>query len=149
MVETTRGLSIGQVAERTGLSVHALRLYEREGLLAGAVRRDSGGRRVYTEADVDWLSYCTRFRASGMPLATIGRFADLVRRGPGTEGERLELLREHQRRVTEQIADLTECLDVIAGKVRAYEEHLAKGTAAELWSTPASRGSQVPASSVK
>jgi hypothetical protein len=27
-------LSIGEVAQRTGLSVHALRFYEREGLLA-------------------------------------------------------------------------------------------------------------------
>ena len=31
MVEITTSLSIGQVAERTGLSVHALRFYEREG----------------------------------------------------------------------------------------------------------------------
>ncbi|HEX3487993.1 MAG TPA: MerR family DNA-binding transcriptional regulator, partial [Streptosporangiaceae bacterium] len=38
-------LSIGQVAGRTGLSVHALRFYEREGLLATPVHRDGGGRR--------------------------------------------------------------------------------------------------------
>ncbi len=36
-------LSIGQVAERTGLSVHALRFYEREGLLADPVQRAAGG----------------------------------------------------------------------------------------------------------
>ncbi|WIX93350.1 MerR family transcriptional regulator [Amycolatopsis sp. DG1A-15b] len=47
------------------MSVHALRLYEREGLLAGPVRRDAGGRRVYTEWDVEWLLYCTKFRAAG------------------------------------------------------------------------------------
>lgn len=29
-------LSIGEVAERTGLSVHTLRFYEREGLLRNA-----------------------------------------------------------------------------------------------------------------
>ena len=33
-------LSIGQVAERTGLTVHALRFYEREGLFATPVHRD-------------------------------------------------------------------------------------------------------------
>ncbi len=42
-------LSIGRAAERTGLSVHALRFYEREGLLATPVYRNQGGRRVYSE----------------------------------------------------------------------------------------------------
>ena len=46
-------LSIGQVAERTGLSVHALRYYEKEGILAHQVHRGPGGRRVYTQQDVD------------------------------------------------------------------------------------------------
>ncbi|AXB42303.1 MerR family transcriptional regulator [Amycolatopsis albispora] len=129
----TAELSIGQVAERTGLSVHALRLYEREGLLAAPVRRDSGGRRVYTAEDVTWLLNCTKFRASGMPLATIRRFAELVRQGPGTEPERLELLRAHQEQVIARIAELTDCLDVIMNKVRVYAEHVAEGTADGLW----------------
>jgi DNA-binding transcriptional MerR regulator len=39
-------LSIGDVAERTGLSVHALRFYEREGLmLSRHVARGTGGHR--------------------------------------------------------------------------------------------------------
>jgi DNA-binding transcriptional MerR regulator len=141
-------LSIGEVARRTGLSVHALRLYEREGLLAGVVRRESNGRRIYTEADVEWLRYCTKFRASGMPLATIRKFAELVRYGPGNEAQRLDLLREHQREVERRITDLTDCLNVIANKVRVYEEHLAKGVAADLW-VPEIRDDHAPASSVK
>src|SRR4051812_7746660 len=111
MTEAT--LSIGQVAERTGMSVHALRLYERQGLLAGEVRRDTAGRRFYTSDDVEWLTNCVKFRASGMPLQTIGRLAELVRDGTGNEAERLELLREHQRRVTEQLDQLRACLDII------------------------------------
>jgi hypothetical protein len=39
MAEGAAKLIIGQVAEQTGLSVHALRFYEREGLLAEPVRR--------------------------------------------------------------------------------------------------------------
>jgi len=45
-------LSIGEVADRTGLSVHALRFYEREGLIANPVRRGPNGHRVYTEQDL-------------------------------------------------------------------------------------------------
>ena len=130
------GLSIGQVAERTGLSVHALRFYEREGLLADAVRRESNGRRVYTEDDVDWLDMCIKFRSSGMPLDTIRKYTELVRQGSGNEPERLALLRSHQDYVTAQIEELTECLNVITHKVTIYQQHLDDGTADCLWGAP-------------
>ncbi|RZU13922.1 DNA-binding transcriptional MerR regulator [Kribbella rubisoli] len=136
-----RGLSIGQVAERTGLSVHALRFYEREGLLADPVRRESNGRRVYTEDDVDWLDMCIKFRSSGMPLDTIRKYTELVRQGPGNEQDRLALLRSHQDHVTSQIQDLTECLNVISHKVGVYEEHLEAGTADCLWVGPSQSSS--------
>ena len=136
MTDTEVELSIGQVAERTGLSVHTLRLYEREGLFASDVRRSSTGRRVYGDWDVEWLANCTKFRASGMPLAVIRRFAEMVREGPGNEAERLTLLREHQGRIAERMAELTACLELINFKVGVYEAHLAQGTADGLWSTP-------------
>jgi DNA-binding transcriptional MerR regulator len=126
-------LTIGQVARRTGLSVHTLRLYEREGLLAGEVTRDGSGRRIYRAWDVEWLANCVKFRASGMPLATISRLARLVREGSGNEAERLELLREHRRRITEQVAQLDECLELINTKVAGYERHLAAGAAGDPW----------------
>src|SRR3954447_20606080 len=107
-------IGIGQVAGRTGLSVHTLRLYEREGLFTTEVRRTATGRRVYGQADLDWLEVCTKLRASGMPLASIRRFAELVRAGPGNEAERLELLRAHRFRVERQVAELNDCLALIA-----------------------------------
>ncbi|MEU4556458.1 DNA-binding transcriptional MerR regulator [Micromonospora violae] len=127
------GLSIGQVAQRTGLSVHTLRLYERAGLLASEVRRDGAGRRVYSAWDVEWLTNCVKFRASGMPLSTISRLAQLVREGSGNEAERLTLLREHQRHITGQLAQLHDCLDLINGKVASYERHLAAGASGDPW----------------
>jgi DNA-binding transcriptional MerR regulator len=130
---TEPGLSIGQVAERTGLSVHALRFYEREGILASPVRRGRGGHRMYTEQDLEWLDICTSLRASGMPLSAIRQYAGLVRQGTGNEKDRLSLLRQHQQQVTAQIAELTRCLDLINYKVRVYEDRLAEGTAAGLW----------------
>ncbi|TQS09213.1 MerR family transcriptional regulator [Microbispora hainanensis] len=124
---------IGEVARRTGLSVHTLRLYERAGLLASEVRRDEAGRRVYSTWDVEWLGNCVKFRASGMPLATISRLARLVREGTGNEAERLEVLREHRRHVITQLARLQDCLDLIDGKVDAYERHLAANGTGEPW----------------
>ncbi|GAB3809983.1 MerR family transcriptional regulator [Micromonospora zhanjiangensis] len=122
MAEPTNSLSIGQVAERTGLSVHALRFYENEGLFVEPVGRGPGGRRVYTEDHVDWLTVCIILRASGMPLPALRRYAELVRTGDGTERERLALLREHQTQVTGQIGKLTQCLDLIKFKIGVYED---------------------------
>jgi DNA-binding transcriptional MerR regulator len=131
MAEVTTGLSIGQVAERTGLSVHALRFYEHEGIFANPVRRGSGGRRVYSQDDVEWLTVCMILRASGMPLPAIRRYADLVREGAGNEEERLTLLREHQEHVTTQIGRLNQCLDLIRFKVGVYEDLLDQSTATD------------------
>ncbi|MFJ9950839.1 MerR family transcriptional regulator [Kitasatospora sp. NPDC091207] len=126
-------LGIGEVAERSGLSVHALRFYEREGLFANPVRRLSNGRRIYHEEDLEWLAICTRLRSSGMALATIRQYIELVRQGPGNEHERLELLREHADHVAAQVEELNETLAVMRQKVRIYEDHLVRGEADRLW----------------
>lgn len=126
-------MGIGEVARRTGLSVHTLRLYERAGLLAGEVRRDAAGRRVYSAWDVEWLGNCVLFRASGMPLAAIGRLARLVREGPGNEAERLELLHEHRRRIDDQLARLQDCRRLVDAKIDGYERHLATGGTGDPW----------------
>jgi DNA-binding transcriptional MerR regulator len=133
MSKVASSLSIGEIAERTGLSVHALRFYEREGILAHAVGREPNGHRIYTEQDLEWLEICTSLRASGMPLAGIRRYAELVRQGIGNEEERLTLLREHRERVTAQMEELGRSLDLISWKVKVYEERLAQGTAGDLW----------------
>jgi DNA-binding transcriptional MerR regulator len=131
-------LSIGDVARRTGLSVHALRFYEREGLLLSQhVARGTGGHRRYSPQEVNWLRICIKLRASGMPVAKIRRFAELVREGPGNEQERLGLLREQQRHVEHQLAELAECLRIINRKVGVYEQHLADDTAQDLWTAKA------------
>jgi DNA-binding transcriptional MerR regulator len=117
-------LSIGQVAERTGLSVHALRFYEKEGILANQVHRGPGGRRVYTQQDVDWLRMCIMLRMSGMPVPEIRRYTELVRQGDGNEPQRLEILKEHQERVRQQMAQLQDCMDLITHKVGVYQDYV-------------------------
>ncbi len=36
---------------------------------------------MYDEDDLEWLEICSNLRASGMPLAGIRRYAELIRRG--------------------------------------------------------------------
>jgi DNA-binding transcriptional MerR regulator len=124
MTEHKEHLSIGQVAGRTGLSVHALRFYEQEGVLVNPVSRGPGGRRLYSEDDVEWLDLCIILRASGMPLPVIRQYTELFRQGDGNERERIALLRQHQDQVAEQMRRLQQCRDLIDFKVRVYEDIL-------------------------
>lgn len=133
LLSTDETFTIGEVSDLTGLSVHALRFYEQQELLIGAVRRTPGGRRAYSAADVDWLRICVKLRESGMPLADLTAFAALVREGPGNEEQRLELLDSHRQRVEAQIRALEECRSLIEWKVGVYSEHLQAGTAGGLW----------------
>ena len=113
---TSAELTIAEVAQRTGLTRHTLRYYERDGLMLGVGRAGSGHRR-YSERDLGWIELITKLRATGMPIREVRRYAELVRAGDGNEDERLALLQAHRGRVLAQ-------LDAMAGYLGAIEEKI-------------------------
>lgn len=127
------GVSIGHAARELGLSVDALRYYERENLLLRPVERTGGGNRRYHPQDLDWLRICSRLREAGMPLAELGRFAELVRAGTGNEVDRLALLAAHRARIEERMATLREAHEIIAWKEEVYSELVREGRSTGVW----------------
>jgi len=127
------GVTIAEAARRTGVSVHTLRYYERIGLVITAVERNESGRRRYQQQDLYWISICTRLRATGMPIKTIRRYAQLVSEGPGNEEERLALMEAHRAEVTAKIAELEENLKIIDRKIGVYRGRVEAGDADRLW----------------
>lgn len=119
-----RTYSIGELARAAGLSVHALRWYEAEGLFPREVPRTPGGRRIYPEDTVAWLALLGRLRQSGAPITVLREYTALVRAGSGNEAERLALLRAHERSLDAQIAQLVESRRVIGEKATAYQRVL-------------------------
>lgn len=69
-----KALSIGELAERSGISVRALRLYEAEGLIKPV--RTQAGRRVYQTRDVERLQQILLLKKAGCTLAQIGSLLD-------------------------------------------------------------------------
>ena len=112
-------LTISEVAERTGLTPHTLRYYERGGLMLGVGRASSGHRR-YSERDLGWIELITKLRGTGMPIREVRRYAELVRAGDGNEDERLALLRAHRERVLGQLHTMAAYLDAIDMKISYY-----------------------------
>jgi DNA-binding transcriptional MerR regulator len=108
-----------QVTEKTGFTIDTLRYYERIGLLH-QVGRTAGGRRAFTDQDVEFLQLLRCLRYTGLPVAEMLRFVELLRGGEATREERVEVLREHEQRVEAQIERLKEHQEHIRFKIRLY-----------------------------
>ena len=125
MTLTREGVAISEAAAATGLSTHTLRYYERAGLMLVPIDRASSTHRRYGQADIAWVQFLTRLRSTGMPIATIRQYTDLVRQGEATVEARRELLVRHRIAVLRQLDDITASLVAIDIKIAAYEEKAA------------------------
>ncbi|MEV1287598.1 MerR family transcriptional regulator [Micromonospora sp. NPDC049679] len=112
-------MTVGEAAERVGLTTYTLRWYEQEGLVA-PVGRDSAGRRRYTAEDLNWLVLLTRLRRTGMPVRDMRRYAELARQGEATRAARRALFERHRDRVLARMAELQEDLTVLNHKIEMY-----------------------------
>jgi DNA-binding transcriptional MerR regulator len=115
-------VSISEAAALTGLSTHALRYYEREGLMLGGVDRASSTHRRYTEADINWVVFLTKLRSTAMPIAKVKEYVDLVRDGEESTQARLELLLAHRANVVAQLDEITHSLAAIDYKIATYRK---------------------------
>ncbi|EXU64264.1 MerR family transcriptional regulator [Streptomyces sp. PRh5] len=113
--------SISEVVAYTGLTAHTLRWYERIGLMPHVDRTHTGQRR-FTNRDLDWLDLVGKLRLTGMPVADMVRYAELVREGEHTFAEREKLLTAHRENVRERIAELQSTLEVLDFKIDVYAD---------------------------
>jgi DNA-binding transcriptional MerR regulator len=134
------GLTVQETAERTGLSEHTLRYYERAGLLT-AVRRDgSSGHRRYSPDDVARISTLACLRATGMPLDQMRRYFTLAARGRTAAHELRTLLEDQERALEERMRAMQRHLVFVRRKIdywkalEAGKEAVARQIADELTS---------------
>ncbi|MGH8795220.1 MAG: MerR family transcriptional regulator [Stackebrandtia sp.] len=117
--------TISEVAAHTGLSAHTLRWYERIGLMPHVDRTHTGVRR-YSNRDLTWLDFVGRLRSTGMPVAEMVRYAELVREGEQTAQQRKDMLVAHREHVKTQLEELHGFLGVLDYKIDNYSEICAK-----------------------
>lgn len=119
-------MQIGEAAAISGLGEHTLRYYEKVGLLP-QIERDASGLRRFTGQDLRWLSFLTKLRATRMPLKDMRRYADLVRQGDASLGERRAMLEQHEQKVKATIAEMQASLESIQLKLELYRGWEEKG----------------------
>lgn len=123
-------MTIGELAEATGLSVHTLRYYDGEGLLPMVERTEVGHRRFRAE-HVKWVGLLDRLRTSGMSIARMREYARLATGGECTVEARRTLLAEHEGDLRARIAELEGCLAIVRAKLDLYDGRIADP--AEVW----------------
>jgi MerR family copper efflux transcriptional regulator len=128
-------LRIGELAARTGVSVKAIRQYERLGLVYSAGRTPANYRLFPPEA-IACVEAIKLWRRLGFSLKEMVLLAQIVDHGPRDDVDRrlLAALRARERDLTERIADLQRRREAIHDFCARYEGDLRQGRGAvEHW----------------
>ena len=115
------------MARRLGVPASTIRYYDKEGLLP-FVGRSSGGIRVFTEKDFEWLRIIECLKKTGMSLKDIREYIELAMQGDETIARRLELFRKQRTVLETRMAELQQTMDTLDYKCWFYETAAARGS---------------------
>ena len=115
--------SIKEVRQLTGITDHALRYYEKAGLLKD-IRRRSGGQRYYSEQDIEWIKIILLLRGTGMPIQKILILAGLKDRGAASLEDRIAYFTAYCEELQAQIDTRQAAIVTIQAKVALHKQML-------------------------
>lgn len=113
-MDTGAALTVGQVAERYGVTVRTLHHYDEIGLLSPG-RRTGAGYRLYGDADLARLQHVVVYRRLGFALEDVAVLLD------DPDADVGEHLRRQRDAVTSRLDELT---DLVVAIDRALEAHV-------------------------
>ncbi|MEW9267596.1 MerR family transcriptional regulator [Kineococcus endophyticus] len=119
-------MRIGEVAQRSGVSVRALRYYEEQGLLHA--ERSPGGQRHYPASAVDRVRFIQNLYAAGLGSKAVLRILPCMDHGVLTDEMQDRLLAERAR-VQAQLDELTATRDKLDDVIRAGQAYRADPSA--------------------
>ncbi|WP_235950253.1 MerR family transcriptional regulator [Paenibacillus apii] len=113
--------TIGQVAEKSNLSIHTLRYYEKEGILP-FIKRNESGIRIYEDEHIEWLNFICCLRDTGMSISQLKEFVELTVKGDATIEERIQMLELQKKTIQDQVNTLMSYIGMIDFKIGMYSE---------------------------
>lgn len=122
---------ISKAAEESGISAYTLRYYENIGLLPSP-KRNNGGRRLYTETDIQFMKFLKSLKDTGMSLEDINEFvkdgcilekissnAEPTQLTPSIN-KRIEILTKHLEKMEIKKKELEEVTSITKLKLDTY-----------------------------
>lgn len=117
--------TIGQVAKINHLSISQLRYYDNQGLFP-FLKRTEKGDRVFDEDALKFLEIILCLKNTGMPIKDIKGFVNWSMDGTDTLPQRLEMMKQQEINVLQQIRDTEKNLIKIQQKIARLERELKK-----------------------
>jgi len=116
-------MQIGRVSEQTGLSIDAIRFYEKQGLLERPARTE-GGFRLFGAEDVQRIRFIRQAQQLGFSLPEIRELLILQNEESGTCSHVRDLLRAKVSAVRDKIRELGILEEQLAKSLRKCERKL-------------------------
>lgn len=115
-------MRIGELAKQSGMTVEAVRFYERQGLLPKPPRT-AAGYRVYARADLRRLQMIRQAQRFGFSLQEIVRILRLRQRGRCPCREVIDTLEHHLRETEDQLQRLQTFRNEIARTLKQWKQN--------------------------
>ncbi len=113
---------IGEIAHLVNVSPRTIRYYEEIGLL-NSIKRIEGGKRVYTDRDIQRLKFITRLKCLGLTLSEMHELEDIYqihRTNKKVLPRLLELLYNHAEKIDDRINSLIK----LKAEIMNYKEKI-------------------------
>ncbi|MGG0718155.1 MerR family transcriptional regulator [Robertmurraya massiliosenegalensis] len=115
--------TIGQVAKMNNLTISQLRYYDDKGLLPFLQRTEKGDR-IFDDEALKYLEMILCLKNTGMPIKRIKQFIDWSILGVETIPQRLEMMKQQEAKVLQQIRDTEDNLEKIQQKIAKYKHEM-------------------------
>lgn len=118
---------IGEITEMFGLSQDTLRYYDKAGLLP-FVKKNTAGRREFTEDDLGYIEVIHCLKKSGIPVKEIATFMKWCVEGDQTLPQRYTFMVEQEAVLEQKIEEYQAQLDFLRWKKWYYQTANEAGT---------------------
>ncbi len=121
--------TIKQVSEKMNIPISTIRYYDKKGLLPFLEKAESGYR-LFKDSDLQMLQVIDCFKSTGMSIAEMQQFVEMVKRGDASLQERYDLFLEREKIVQKELDELEKQMKVIQHKLWYYKTAIEAGTEA-------------------
>lgn len=115
-----------EAAEKSGIGSHAIRFYDRQGLLP-FLKRKPNGIRDFSDLDMECLEIIKTLKATGMKIEQIKAYFDLCVQGNSALEQRLQFMQNHKKELKRQADELKKHMEVVNYKLWYYETAIEEG----------------------
>ena len=119
--KTPLHFTLQEVVQRSGLSEHTLRYYERIGLLDTVNRDSSSNHRRYTAEDVYKIETLACLRTTGMSIDDMRKYFALLKDGKAAADQQLALFEAQKKALEREIAQKQVHLRYLEQKVAFWQ----------------------------